>query len=232
MATTGLPTPAVNGGTLAIGNDPALGTSRLNCREGGTIQSADSSAHIITNTLNFGSSAGGNVLRRHRESQIHRLARPTGTPKTLTVNNPQTEFSGVLSGASARTVAGTGLLIFSGADTYSAGTTINPGATLQLGNGGTNGSLSTSGAIDVEGTLIFNRSDALVQGVNFTSAPIIGGGSVVQAGSGTTTLNAANTYSGLTTVNNGELFITPAYQGWRECGRSPTTPSSAFRPTP
>ena len=51
----------------------------------------------------------------------------------MTVNNPVTEFSGVLSGNMARTVAGTGVLIYSGANTYSLGTTINPGADLATG---------------------------------------------------------------------------------------------------
>ncbi len=204
---------AVNGGTLVIGNDQALGSSRLNIADGITIQSADSSAHIITNSLNFGSGAGGNNIFAGTGNLKFTASAANGTAKTLTVNNPQTEFSGVLSGVMARTVAGTGILIFSGANTYSQGTTINPGATLQLGNGGTNGSLSTSGVIDDEGTLVFNRSDALVQGTHFSGASIIGGGSVVQSGSGTTTLSALNTSGGTITVNNGELFITPAYQG-------------------
>ena len=173
----------------------------------------DGTAHTITNALNFGGTAGANTIFGGTGNLTFTGSAANGTAKILTVNNPQTELSGVLSGASARTVAGTGTLILSGANTYSAGTTINPGATLQLGNGGTNGSLSASGVIDNEGTLKFDRSAALVQGIHFSSAPIIGAGSVVQAGSGTTTLNAANTYTGLTTVNNGELFITPAYQG-------------------
>ena len=200
------------GGGLVIGNDAALGTGLFDMADGVTIQSADSSPHIITNRLNFGSGAGGNNIFTGTGNLKFTGSAANGSAKTLTVNNPQTEFSGVLSGAMARTVAGTGLLVFSGADTYTAGTTINSGATLQLGNGGTNGSLSTSGAIDDEGTLIINRSNAVVQGVDFSSSPIGGGGGFTQAGSGTTTLNLANTYSGLTAVNNGELFITPAYQ--------------------
>lgn len=202
-------------GTLAIGNDSALGTGQLNFNggaAGATIQSVDGSAHTITNALNFGGTAGANTIFGGSGNLKFTGSAANGTAKTLTVNNPQTEFSGVLSGASARIVAGTGTLILSGANTYSAGTTINPGATLQLGNGGTSGSLSANGIIDDEGTLKFNRSDALVQGINFASAPIVGGGSVVQDGPGTTTLNAANTYTGPTTVNQGELFITPAYQ--------------------
>jgi fibronectin-binding autotransporter adhesin len=203
-------------GTLAVGNDLALGTGQLNFNggsAGATIQSADGTARTITNSINFAGSAGATAIFGGTGNLKFTGSANNGTAKVLTVNNPQTEFSGVLSGASARTVAGTGTLILSGTNTYSAGTVINPGATLQLGNGGTSGSLSASGAIDDEGTLRFNRSDVLVQGINFASAPIFGGGSVVQDGSGTTTLNAANNYTGQTIVNNGELFLTPAYQG-------------------
>jgi fibronectin-binding autotransporter adhesin len=201
---------ALNGGALVLGNDQALGSSRLNFGEGSTIQSVDSSARVITNNLNFG---GNTTFAGTGNLKFTATPPGNGTAKTLTVNNPQTEFTGSLGGASARTVAGTGTLILSGANTYSLGTTINPGATLQLGNGGGTGSLSTSGAIVNDGTLRFNRTNALVQGTHFSSAPITGSGSVVQDGSGTTTLTAANTYFGLTTVNDGALFITPAYQG-------------------
>lgn len=202
-------------GTLAIGNDFALGTGQLDFNGGvggATFQSVDGTAHTITNAINFDGSGGANTIFGGAGNLKFTGSAANGTPKTLTVNNPVTEFSGVLSGASARTVSGTGTLILSGTNTYSGGTTINPGATLQLGNGGASGSLSASGIIDDEGTLRFNRSDAIVQGINFASAPIIGAGSVVQDGSGTTTLNAANIYAGPTLVNHGELFITPAYQ--------------------
>ncbi|MGC3958516.1 MAG: autotransporter-associated beta strand repeat-containing protein [Verrucomicrobiota bacterium] len=203
---------AHNGGTLALGHDLALGTSRLNLGDGAVIQSIDGSARVITNNLNFGSGAGGNNIFAGTGNLKFTASAANGTAKTLTVNNPQTEFSGVLSGVMARTVAGSGILVFSGANTYSLGTTINPGATLQLGNGGGTGSLSTSGAIITDGTLRFNRTNALIQGTHFSSAPITGIGSVIQDGTGTTTLTAANTYSGQTIVNNGALFITPATQ--------------------
>jgi fibronectin-binding autotransporter adhesin len=203
---------AHNGGTLVLGHDQALGSSRLNMADGVTIQSSDSTARVITNNLNFGSGAGGNNFFAGTGNLKFTGNAANGSSKTTTVNNPQTEFSGVLSGAMARTVAGTGVLIFSGANTYSQGTTINPGATLQLGNGGGTGSLSTSGAIVNDGTLRFNRTNALVQGTHFSTAPITGNGSVVQDGSGTTTLTAANSYFGPTIINNGALFITPAYQ--------------------
>ncbi|HEY9509650.1 MAG TPA: autotransporter-associated beta strand repeat-containing protein, partial [Verrucomicrobiae bacterium] len=126
-------------GTLAIGNDFALGTGQLNLNGGGVgaiFQSVDGAAHTITNNVNFGGSAGANIIfggsgnLKFTDDSI-----ANGSAKVLTVNNPQTEFTGTLSGSNARTVSGTGILILSGANTYSAGTTINPGATLQLGNG-------------------------------------------------------------------------------------------------
>lgn len=202
-------------GVLALGSDFALGTGSLSFSgglDGATIQSTDGTARTITNAITFGGSAGTVTIFGGTGNLKFTGSAANSSAKTMIVNNPVTEFSGVLSGAMARTYSGTGKLILSGANTYSQGTTISPGATVQLGNGGTTGSLSASGVIDDEGTLIFNRSDALVQGTHFSSSPIVGGGSVIQAGSGTVTLNAANTYSGLTMVNNGELFITPAYQ--------------------
>jgi fibronectin-binding autotransporter adhesin len=207
---------AVNGGTVIIGHNQAFGSSRLNVADGVTLQSSDSTARVITNNLNFGSGAGGNNTFAGTGNLLFTGSAANGSAKTLTVNNPVTEFSGVLSGNMARTIAGTGLLIFSGANTYNQGTTIYPGATLQLGNGGGTGSLSTSGVIVNDGTLKFNRTNALVQGTHFSTAAITGSGSIVQDGSGTTTLTAANTYSGPTLVNNGALFITPAYQAGGE----------------
>ena len=47
----------------------------------------------------------------------------------------------------------------------------------------------------------------MVQGTDFSGSAIGGSGSFTQAGSGTTTLSALNTYSGVTAVNNGTLSI-------------------------
>lgn len=124
------------------------------------------------------------------------------------------EYDGVISGngsyrRSASSSGTGGTTIFAASNTYTGGTTINDG-TLQLGNGGTAGSISTSSAITIStgGTLAFNRSNAVVQGTDFGTIGGTGGGSVVQMGSGTTTLNVANTYSAGTTVSNGTLVAT------------------------
>ena len=106
-------------------------------------------------------------------------------------------FAGVISGTGAVEQNGTGTTVLTAANSYTGGTTINAG-TLQLGNGGTSGSIV--GNVTNNGTLAFNRADALTFG-----GLISGTGAVRQIGSGTTTLTAASTYSGATTVASGTL---------------------------
>ena len=122
-----------------------------------------------------------------------------------------TDFSGsAISGTGSITMAGSGTLTLNTANTYSGSTTISAGA-LQLGDGGTTGSLSTSSAISIStgAKLIFNRSDSIVQGTDFSGSAISGAGSLVMAGSGTLVLNAANTYTGPTSVLGGVLRSDP-----------------------
>jgi autotransporter-associated beta strand protein len=104
---------------------------------------------------------------------------------------------------------GNGTWALSGTNTYTGTTTITAG-TLQLGAGGTTGSLSSSSAITNNATLRFNRTNTITQGTDFSTAGISGNGTVVQAGSGSLILNAANTYTGATNVTAGILVIASA----------------------
>ncbi|WP_395752320.1 beta strand repeat-containing protein [Prosthecobacter sp.] len=124
---------------------------------------------------------------------------------TAGVGGDSAELQGAITGgAFGITKAGNGLLILSGASTYTAATTIS-GGTLQLGNGGATGSLSSSTSVVNNATLAFNRSNAM----SFSNI-ISGTGSVAQIGSGSTTLSAANTYSGGTSVTSGSLIVANA----------------------
>jgi outer membrane autotransporter protein len=120
---------------------------------------------------------------------------------TLTTGNDDTntDFSGVLSGTGAVNKVGTGTFILSGDDTYVGGTTISDGI-LQLGDGGTSGGIV--GNVVDNGTLAFDRSDV----VTFPGM-ISGSGSVAQIGTGTTILDAVDTYTGGTTVDAGTLVV-------------------------
>ena len=80
----------------------------------------------------------------------------------------------------------------------SGSTTINAGTTLQVVNGGSLG----TGPITDSGSLKFNLTSALA-----VSNVISGTGTLIQAGSGTTTLSGANTYSGGTTISAGTIML-------------------------
>ena len=127
----------------------------------------------------------------------------TGAASTLVQNSTagtgSTTINGSISGA-GKVQVNSGTLTLGGTNTY-GNTTISSGATLQIGAGGTSGTLGT-GALTNQGTLVFNRSDALT--VNGAIGDI---GNVQQAGSGTTTFNAANTYSGMTIITGGTLAV-------------------------
>ena len=123
-----------------------------------------------------------------------------GNALLIGVNNGSGTFSGVISNAIALTKNGTGIEVFTGANTYTNGTTIN-GGTLQIGNGGNTGAVG-SGAIANNATLVFDRSDT---GLVVPGA-ISGSGSLVQTG-GLVTLSNNNSYTGTTTISAGTLQL-------------------------
>ncbi len=131
----------------------------------------------------------------------------TGTLQVQT--NCVVDYSGIIAnnviGTGSLVKAGSGVLALSGASTYSGTTTIS-GGTLQLGNGGDTGSLNVNSVITDNGTLAFNQTDTVTEGVEFNGL-ISGTGGVAQNGSGTVILNSANTYSGPTAVNAGTLLV-------------------------
>jgi autotransporter-associated beta strand protein len=117
-------------------------------------------------------------------------------------NNANATYSGVLSGGNGSGLIkiGTGTEVLSGNNTFTGGTTISNG-TLQLGAGLGTGSLATTAAIVDNGVLALDRSDVPYAFAN----QITGTGGVRQMGPGTLTVTSSNTYTGGTTVSNGEL---------------------------
>ncbi|MEI6819419.1 MAG: autotransporter-associated beta strand repeat-containing protein, partial [Verrucomicrobiota bacterium] len=186
----------VSAGTLALGH----ATNTLSSSSAVTVDGATAVLSIAGNSDTVGAVSlknGGSI---------------TGTGGTLTGASYAVEsgsVSAILGGASiALTKSTAGTVTLSGANSYTGATTVSAG-TLQLGSGSTTGTLSASSAISVGtgATFAVNRSNAATQGTDFSSAAITGAGGFTQAGSGTTTLNAANTYTGSTTVNAGILAI-------------------------
>jgi len=99
---------------------------------------------------------------------------------------------------------------------------IASGATLQIGNNDAGGNLSTGlvatpTIIKDNGAVVFNRADNTLQ----FSIVMSGTGSVSQSGTGTVALTGANTYTGATNVNSGNLQVGVAGVG--QTGTGTTT---------
>jgi fibronectin-binding autotransporter adhesin len=128
------------------------------------------------------------------------------TPAALTLNlaGSSTTFSGVIGGDTGAnpislTVAGSGLQVLAGANTYYGATTIS-GGTLQLGTGdqGHDGSIANTSGVTNNSALVYNLYGAQTANYAFS-----GSGSLTLT-SGTLVLAAAvNSYSGPTIVNGG-----------------------------
>ncbi len=196
-------------GTLNINNAAAIGSGVLtiagnitiNNTRGSPVTLATTNAQIWNGDFTFGGASALNMGAG--------TATITGN-RTITTNGAAALTVGPIGqsgGAWQLTKAGPGMLVLSGNNTYTGSTTITAG-TLQLGNGGTTGWLAAGSAILDNGTLAFNRSDNVTQGVDFSSAAIAGTGSVVKLGAGTLTLAGSNSYSGGTIINQGTLVLT------------------------
>jgi autotransporter-associated beta strand protein len=121
---------------------------------------------------------------------------------TLDSTTTNLVVSGVISGAGSVGVSGSRTITLTGNNIYTGNTTITTG-TLQIGNGGTTGSVA--GNIVNNGTLAFNRGDAITY-----AGTISGAGNLVQAGAGTVTISGTAGYTGSTTINAGTLALTGA----------------------
>ena len=156
----------------------------------------------------FGGSTGG-TLRYigSAASSTDRAFSLNGTSNIFdmsgTTAGADLEITGVVSGGGTLTKSGVRTLTLAGTNTYTGATTVSAG-TLKVGNGGTAGTLGGGGVSLAAGaTLAFDRTDAGLAVANVIS----GNGSVVQAGSGTTTLSGANTFTGGTTISAGTLAV-------------------------
>jgi autotransporter-associated beta strand protein len=117
--------------------------------------------------------------------------------QSLNLTNASDVFSGTIMGTGGLTVSG-GTQILAGMNSYTGGTAISAG-TLQIGNG-SGGSII--GGVADNGTLAFGGANS-----SAFAGVISGSGAVIQNGIGTTSLTAANNYTGGTTIQAGTLQI-------------------------
>jgi autotransporter-associated beta strand protein len=193
-------------GTLAIGNNAALGTGTVTFN-GGTL---DGGGRLIANNVVV-NSTGGTIAG------------------SLEINGNITDGSG--GAGSALNI--TGVTFLNGTNTYSAATSIAAGGALQVGTSGSlsansdyavNGSLdlragtsstirSLSGAGTVQAFTLGGTTTLTIgpsSGTTTFSGTITDGSAsmaIVKTGAGTQIFSGVNNYSGTTTVNGGILQV-------------------------
>jgi autotransporter-associated beta strand protein len=209
-ASPGATLTKTTGGTLIMqGTNAYTGGTAIN---GGILQANSSGGNSLGTTGNIG--FGGGTLQYTVNDTTDYSARIVNSASAMRIDtNGQTvafatSVSSTNTGGLTKLGAGTLTFTAVAASAYTGNTDIQAG-TLQLGNGGANGSLNTASLISVDttGTLKINRSNAVVQGTDFSGAAITGAGKFEQAGGGVTTLNQANLYQGGTDVTGGTLLV-------------------------
>jgi len=104
-------------------------------------------------------------------------------------------YTGVISGTGQLSKIGTGVLILTGANTYTGLTTVTAG-TLRGNTTSLSGNIANSGVVE------FNQTS------NGTYAGVISGtGQLSKIGTGTVSLSGASSYTGSTGIDAGALFI-------------------------
>lgn len=181
------------GGTLILtGANSYTGGTAIN---GGTLNvSSDANLGDASGGLSF----DGGTLDITTTFASNRAVDLVGTG-TLVTQGTGFVLRGVVSGAGALVKEGNGSLTLTADNSHTGGTTINAGV-LNLGDGGTTGSIL--GNIVNNGRFTINRSNMYT-----LTGTISGSGELFQAGTGTTILTAANSYTGATRVSAGTLLI-------------------------
>ena len=171
------------GANLQVGNVNALGSGALAIN--GTLD-------LNAKALAVGALSGTGIVKNGAAG---------AASLTTTVSTGTTVFSGVIqngTGPVSLVKAGPGALVLTNASTYTGTTTISTG-TLQLGDGTVNGSTGPGGIINNAGLTVRNGLAQIL------ANDISGSGSVVLNGPGSISMTGANTYSGGTTINAGQV---------------------------
>ena len=207
-------------GTVRLEHNNATGGDGVYMQQGGTTVEVADGINIPTR-LNVTNTGGGKSLALQTGATSAEwsgtvLINETTANAFFVISDGAGELtlSGVISGGGAAGLnkTGTGTVILTASNTYSAATTISAG-TLQIGDGGTTGQLTGTNSITNNGALIINRSNDVTQATDLNDQAIGGTGSLTLAGDSTKTFTLANTYSGTTTVSAGPLIVTGGSTG-------------------
>lgn len=197
----------------------------------GSLTKSGSGTVTLTGTVSnsSGTFVNGGTLRGTTNNLGNGFFGALVTNGTLEWNQ---SFSGTvhrnISGTGGVTISGGGTVQFDGNNSYQGTTRVN-GSTLRLGGGDALSNSTTvalsAGTLDLDGTTedfgglsggggFVDLSSGAAMGVGHNDANttfggrIIGNGTLRKEGTGTLTLTGDNSYTGATTINNGQLRIT------------------------
>ncbi len=192
---------AVANGTLIVGNNNAIpnnGNLVLgNSTTSGVVDMAGFNLNL--SGLSTSGTGAGNVIGNSS----------TANAASINYSGGSSNFGGIIKDSInggnqiVNVAVSSGTLTFSGNNTYSGQTQVAGSGALQIGAGGNSGSFG-AGNINVDGTLIFNRSDTVTIGQN------IGGGGTIVVNSGTVMVGAGAGIGSLTggaIVDNGTIVF-------------------------
>lgn len=209
--------------TTDVGFLGSVDLNLVNTYTGGT--TINGGTVIVHTASSLGAITGGltinsGTLRVANSFSTTRALSLGSTSSTIQVDSNQTyTVSSAISGLGVLNKTGSGRLVLSVANNYTGGTVINSGTVSvvasALGSGALTinaGTLEVSGNITTTRDITLGTSSSTFQidpAVTYTvnTTPIHGSGALNKAGTGTMVLGAANTYTGLTSVNAGTLQV-------------------------
>jgi fibronectin-binding autotransporter adhesin len=206
----GAVTAALSSGNLPVGSVELQGNATLNVSGGATLGVAGNilmgtaaSAAQSTLSINNGSTVDTGALTVGSAMGSSGLVDVSGPGASLIVEN-LTAVVG-FNGAGTMTIGGDGqVTIGSSVGVLDVGTAGGGTGTLNMGDG------TGAGMLIAQGVNLGNTTSSVVFNgtANTTFAPVISGsGFIVMDGAGTLELDTANSYSGGTTLNSGQIFV-------------------------
>jgi autotransporter-associated beta strand protein len=246
----GTGTLTINGAASTTASGVISGTGNLVQTGTGTLTLSGANTYSGTTTLtsgvvavsaanNLGTSGitfNGGTLSTTAGVALTNAITLNSTTNTVNTNSQADTLSGLISGPGGIFLTNGGSVVFSNAaNTYAGGTSLNNvtasvANAAALGTGTISTVTNTSNTLALTGNTTVTQAGALATGSTLTvntnanvdtmSGVVTGAGNLTKTGTGTLLLTAADTLTGVTTINSGELIVGDATHSGASLGGS------------